>query len=715
MISMALAALVITGPGSASSAALPTKPQEEEAVRVGDVEVVGRRGAALVLPEIELNEADIDVMGAWDIGALLRRMTENFALGGEPMVLINGKRSPNSGAFSGFPPGALARAELLPPEAASLYGAAPGQRVVNLVLQKNFSSHDALAVLGRPTQGGTSSLAADLRKSSINGESTHQLGVKVSRDTALRAEERDFERVDQAPDGGLITLRPQAQVLAANANLMGAVGEWSSVLSLNGQAEDTRSVAAGGIGNVEGRRRAQSLGGSAGASGVLGGWSVQGNANVLAARSREVGLADIEGENFSAGLNGSGSRTLVDLPAGPLVANISGGVSGIRSTVRAGGTREETTFYNQEVRASLAVPLSKARGGPAIGRALGDVMVTMGGSLRQTSAGDSDEINTALAWTPRRKIRLNSVWSVSGDSVSDAQRFEPQYLGTPRAVFDFRSGRAVEIVPILGGNPDLSPPRSERLSVAATVGPFTAWTLSSNLGYQRLEQKDGIGVLPDLTPDIEAAFPDRFQRDAEGRLTSVDYRPLNLHGSATETLNAGLNFSLPRAAGALASEATTMRFALQYNFRLKNEVVLLEGRPSLDKLRGDGGGLPKQDVRIAIDAQRGRWTLNVSGRSQDGYRTRRTGGQDGPGDLLVRSFSALDFKLTYQAAALPIERNESKAGRRVGGLQMGLEVSNLFDERPEAKLGDGAPAPGYGRDMFDPIGRTVRLTLQRRF
>lgn len=34
---------------------------------------------------------------------------------------------------------------------------------------------------------------------------------------------------------------------------------------------------------------------------------------------------------------------------------------------------------------------------------------------------------------------------------------------------------------------------------------------------------------------------------------------------------------------------------------------------------------------------------------------------------------------------------------------MNLEVENLFDARPEARLGDGSAAPGYGRDVQGPI------------
>ena len=46
---------------------------------------------------------------------------------------------------------------------------------------------------------------------------------------------------------------------------------------------------------------------------------------------------------------------------------------------------------------------------------------------------------------------------------------------------------------------------------------------------------------------------------------------------------------------------------------------------------------------------------------------------------------------------------------------MELEVENLFDARPDAALGDGRAAPGYGRDDQDALGRVVRLTLSHRF
>lgn len=725
MLWLPLATVIVMGQGEApkaspeagSLAGRAAAQSLDDPVPVDDVEVRGRRGAARVPPEIELDEAEIDALGAWDIGEVLRRMSETLGVGDEPMVIINGKRVARPDVFSGFPPDALVRAEVLPPGAAALYGGAPGQRVVNLVLQRRFASHDGRMAGSRPTQGGTSALSGDLRRSSIVGESARLLGLRVSRDAALRADERDRHLPGEGPEAGAVTLRPRVDAVSASANLTRSLGEWSGVVSLSGQSREARSVArlAGGI--VESRRQNDSLGGSVGLSGPLAGWTVQANLNAQASRSREDGFTDTRNEHQSVGANVSASRALFDLRSGPIVANLDGSFMGSRSTINRDQTGVTTRFQAREARGSLVIPLSNPHAEAASWAPIGGLQATLGGSVREASGGGGDEVSAALAWTPRKGLVLNGVWSATSDSVSDLQRSEPLYYGAPRAVFDFRTGEGVEILPILGGNPSLRAPRSERLSLTAAIGPFTSWSLSGNIGYERMEATDGVGSLPDLTEDVEAAFPDRFKRDAAGALLSIDYRPINLRASRTEGLSTSLNFNLPRSAGVPAREATVLRVALIHSLRLSNTVALLPGQPDLDRLKGDGGGVSRQDARVMLDAHRGRWGVNVTARWQDGYRTRRSGGRNDPRDLIIEPLMAMDLKVNLQmtSSSMRQAQGEGPPRRRSGGLQLTLEIENLFDARPGAHLGDGAPAPGFGRDFQDPLGRTVSLTLQRRF
>ena len=692
-------------------------PALGEPVQVEDVEVFGRRGAALTLPEIELDGADIDALGAWSIDDVLKRMDETLALGGQPLVLINGRPTPNVSAYTGFPPDALVRAEVLPPEAAGLYGAAPGQRVVNLVLQQKFSSYDGRAVASRPTQGGTSTLSGDLRRSAIAGSNTHQAGFRISRDTALRAGERDRALATDGPEADRVTVRPQSEVLSANLSLTRGLGDWSGVFSLNGQTQESRSVAQVGAGVVESRRRSDSLGASGGASGNLVGWLVQTNLNGQVARSHEDGLQDMTSDTLSLGLTGSGQRSLIELPSGPVTVNVAANFQGSRTTVERNLDKTVRSFQTNSARGALTVPLSKSGGAGWAGR-LGDIAATFGAGMRESGGGSGEDVSAGFTWAPHKGVRLNGEWATSTDSVPDIQRSEPQYYGAPIVVFDFRTGEAVEILPIRGGNPDLTPPESERWTASASLGPFTSWKLSGNLGYTRTEFMNGIGALPELTDDVEAAFPDRFYRDVDGRLVSIDYRPLNLSSTLTESLNSSVNFNLPRPAGAAGQEATIVRVALNHSLQLSNVARLRAGLPEMDRLKGDGGGLAPQNASILVDARRGRWGANVSARWQEGYRTRRIGGQDGPDDLVMADFTTVDLRFHFQMTSSR-SRSDDEAGsaprRRSAGLQLNLDVSNLFDARREARRGDGSPAQGYGRDMQDPLGRTVRLTLQRRF
>jgi hypothetical protein len=674
--------------------------------------VIGRRGAALTPPEIELDGADIDAMQAWDIGEVLRRTQDMLGEGGRPLVLVNGQPTPNAEVFSGFPPDALVRVEVLEARAGALYGATPGQRVVNLVLQPRFSSRDGRLVGSRPVQGGTSSLSGDGRRSGISGLNTHQIGLGVSRETSLRTAER--ARVpDDDPQSGRVTLRPAADLASATVNLTRRLQAWSIALTLNGQVQDSRSTARFGGDILESRLRSETVAASAGVGGDLAGWTVQASLNGRAVRSRETGPEGATGENRSLGLTTSVRRPVFDLPAGPLVVNLGTNLVRGRTLAERNEARTAGDFRADDVRASLALPLLKAgRAGPW--RVLGDVPASFGAGVRRGSGGGGQIVSGGVFWAPRADVRLNADWSVASDGLSDQQRIEPQYYGAPQVVFDFRAGEAVAILPIRGGNPDLRTPHSERLSVTASFGPWSAWGWSGSVGFQRAVSADAIGAIPALTGEIEAAFPDRVRRDAEGRLISIDYRPLNFDSIVTESLNTGVNFSLPRREGDGARESTVLRVAVSHSFQLNNIVALHAGLPLSNRLRGDGGGVSRQGARITVDARRGRWGVNASARWTEGFRTRRLLGRDGADDLVTSDLAALDLRVSFQMVS-SAARPDDAGRRQSAGLQINVDVDNLFDARRNARLGDGRTAPGYGPEVQDPMGRTVRLTLLRRF
>ncbi|MBL7396170.1 TonB-dependent receptor, partial [Escherichia coli] len=76
-----------------------------------------------------------------------------------------------------------------------------------------------------------------------------------------------------------------------------------------------------------------------------------------------------------------------------------------------------------------------------------------------------------------------------------AQRFAPAYYGAPITVFDFVTGESAQVLPILGGTPDLLPPRFDRIALSASAGPFSPWNLTGSVSLQRSNAVNGIGSL----------------------------------------------------------------------------------------------------------------------------------------------------------------------------------------------------------------------------
>ena len=78
--------------------------------------------------------------------------------------------------------------------------------------------------------------------------------------------------------------------------------------------------------------------------------------------------------------------------------------------------------------------------------------------------------------------------------------------------------------------------------------PFDDHDVTVNLSYTEIDIEDAILAFPGLTPDIEAAFPDRVLRDTTGALIQLDARPINIAESNKREISYGFNWSiqLPR-------------------------------------------------------------------------------------------------------------------------------------------------------------------------
>ena len=148
-------------------------------------------------------------------------------------------------------------------------------------------------------------------------------------------------------------------------------------------------------------------------------------------------------------------------------------------------------------------------------------------------------------WSPIEGVRV--IASVTDtDEAPTAQQLGNPSISTPNVrVFDYVRGETATVTTISGGNPGLVADNNHVKKVGLTLKPWSAKDLSITANYVESRVDNPIAAFPAATAAIEAAFPDRFQRDASGNLLQVDRRPINFARSERSELRWGINFSAP--------------------------------------------------------------------------------------------------------------------------------------------------------------------------
>lgn len=437
-----------------------------------------------------------------------------------------------------------------------------------------------------------------------------------------------------------------------------------------------------------------------------------GQALLLAERNRS------QGESMSARFNVS--RPVITLPAGPLTLSISGSASRSRTDNRRtdnnGGLIAVDTGRRGQLggQISLAIPVSR-RGEAEIGP-LGDLAFDLtAGRQAQTGSRAQQRLGAGFTWSPFALLQLRASFDRQ-DAVPTFDQLDAPRDETVRRVYDFSRQEAVEAVWITGGNPLLRGGSRQSLSLSAQIRPLSSQMLTLDFAYRERNSSGGVAPFPELTPVIEAAFPERVTRDPAGRLVAVDARAINIARASQAELSTSIALRLPdpgaRPRDVAGKVGNPLHFSLtlNHNVRLKSEFLTRQGVPVIDQLRDTGQ--PRHAVSLqavvgnstfGADAN-ATWSSTASLRNrglsgpQQEYRYRqplqvRLGLFVDPGDLLT-------------------------PGKRTGvlkNLRISLDVDNLFDSYRRATLADGTVPPGYSRDEIDPLGRTVKLSVRKRF
>jgi len=484
--------------------------------------------------------------------------------------------------------------------------------------------------------------------------------------------------------------------LSASLTLNGSIGDWRTSLATSYSRNWADNLLETGI-DVE---RIQQLVDAADPG--LNPYGLWDDSLLLANRNRT------RGENLSARLNVR--KNIVELPAGPLAWSLAANASRNRTRTRQNDSGSEPASVNDSARnqlngqMSISLPIS-ARDGAEIGP-LGDLTLDL--SIRgqaMTNTRAQTQFGGDVTWSPIPILRLRGSLEYAETAPSFDQLDAP-VVTTVNRIFDYTRQEIAEPVWITGGNPDLGRGSRQSLDLNALIRPFDDQTLSLKIGYRKRVAKGGVASFPELTPVIEAAFPERVTRDAQGRLVAVDARAINIAHDTDSALTTGIALRLGQGRRS-TPDADPLQFSLSVNHRwqLKSELLTRPGVPPIDQL--SNGGQSRHSVSAQTTVGKDGIGASLNGNWSSATRIR-----SGDDSFLSKPPVMLNLSIFVEPDRLSDELHD---GALIDGFKISLDVRNVFNSYRRVTLGDGSIPPGYSRDEIDPLGRTVRLTLRKKF
>jgi len=566
--------------GNASQAA-PVSPTVSVAAQPADeygdeeeIVVTGARARGSVVgdipPENTLDARDVRATGATNITELLDALAPQIGSargrgGGAPVLLLNGQRISGFRELRDIPTEAIQRVDILPEEVALKYGYRADQKVVNIVLRQRFRSTTAQLGGGAATEGGYANGAADLTRFLVQRNGRTTLNLHAEGNSMLTEAERDII-LDPAQVTGTTEQELAARSLVARKRDIRAAATFNRQVfgnvsaTLNTELEHVDGLSLIGLSPslLEPLERDTSSN-TAHVGLVLNGttrsqwhWTVTGNGDL----ARNLTHTDRESVTFptdrvlqtqaSGDLTATANGNLFKLPAGNASTTLTFGGSTVHldNDRDLAGARTSNSLSRTMGQAGINVDLPISRKNRDFS-ALGNLTLNGNAEVDQLSDfGKLTVIGAGANWSPVDRLSFITSWTREEGPPTIQQLGDP-VLTTPQSrIFDFTTGQTVFVTAVTGGNPNLDADRRNVLKLGANWQPFekTDFRLRADYVHQTVDRPiAGITV----TEAIEAAFPQRFVRDASGQLVSVDLRPINFDQARKDTLRLGFDFTKP--------------------------------------------------------------------------------------------------------------------------------------------------------------------------
>ena len=467
-----------------------------------------------------------------------------------------------------------------------------------------------------------------------------------------------------------------------------------------------------------------------------------------------------DSQNQAFNLLGTLSGTLFRLPAGNVQLTLRAGFTrqALDSVSQRSGIINAAALRRSDINgaASIEIPLIE-RGVGTLGF-LGDVGINGNyGRSDLSDFGALTEYGAGVRWSPAKGLTLQA--SLIGDENAPGigQLGNPALLTPNVAYYDFTQGQSAFIDVISGGNAQLLGERRRDLKLSLSWTPAKIQSLNIQIEYFKNKSRNTTAAFPLLTPEIEAAFPGRVTRDINGRLTSLDQRPVNFDRERSQNIRTGFNMSGnigkapaggggfggfgagPRAAGGAPRPSGTAprggggfggggfglpgggqppsrwQASLTHTYRIQQDILIRPGVPVLDLLNGSAisnlGGTSRHEIELSGGVFVKGIGLRLSGNYRSATNVKGTG-LPGSSDLKFSDLKTLDLRLFI---GLDNRGQLTKKIPFLKGSRISLEVQNILNDIIDVRDQNGLVPLSYQPGYLDPKGRFFELSFRKRF
>ena len=438
----------------------------------------------------------------------------------------------------------------------------------------------------------------------------------------------------------------------------------------------------------------------------------------------------------------SATGPAMTLPAGDVQATVEGRLIWARQRSESSLSPDGERRYRRTekaVRGAVDVPLTSVANG--FMPQFGDLNLTGEYSLVHFSdAGTLHNHSLGVNWEPTDRLRFSAETETVERAASVQLLNNPTTITPNVRVFDPLTGETVDVTQITGGIRTLDPESTRTRRVSGQFVLVPRLNLQLNAEYTDTDQRDFLSSLPEASAAVMLAFPDRFLRDSNGRLITVDLRPVNFDSHREKRLRYGFSLSTALGAGpsvaaisssvggddgddgVAAAPARTssitgragarLQISANHSIVFSDEIKIRPGLDPVNLLEGGAIGIGGGRVRHQFDA-----TASLNSR---GVGARLTANWRGASWLDTR-ISGVEQRLRFSPLLLVNFRAFADASRLFGEsawtrqLRLSIIGTNLTNHRQRVRDDLGLTPLQYQRGYRDPIGRTIELEIRKVF